>query len=92
MLNKILKTHKEFITFIILTFIVIFSLRQDFVWTESKYVKKVKIEKAIWNYLDSKEDLISCKKSLKDVSKCKKEIKEVIKYMKIMDKAIFKKS
>ena len=82
--------HAYIILFLIS--IIVFSLKQEVVWVESKYVRKVKIEKAIWNYLESKEDLVSCKKSLKDISKCKKEIKEVIRHMKIMDKSIFKKS
>jgi hypothetical protein len=89
---KFFKSNREVFFIFLLITVIVFSLKQEVMWVESKHVRKVKIEKAIWNYLESKEDLVSCKKSLKDISKCKKEIKEVIRHMKIMDKSIFKKS
>ena len=89
---KYFTKNKEVLFILALIVIILYSLKQDVVWVESKHVKKVKIEKAIWNYLDSKEKLLECKRYSKDRSKCRKEISKVIKYMKIMDKAIFNKS
>tara|TARA_Y100000592_G_scaffold3243_1_gene4651 strand:+ start:881 stop:1153 length:273 start_codon:yes stop_codon:yes gene_type:complete len=84
--------NKEVFFILSLLSIIVFSLKQKIIWVESKYVKKVKIEKSIWNYLDSKEKLLECKKISKDIKKCKKEISKVIKDMRTMDKVIFNKN
>jgi hypothetical protein len=89
---KYFTRNKDFFFIIILSFTIFYSLKQEVVWTESKSVKKEKIEKAIWDYLDSKEKLLECKKSFKHKGTCKGEVKKVIKYMKSMDKAVFGKT
>ncbi len=88
---KFFLKNKEVFFILSLLSIIVFSLKKDIVWIESKKVKKIKIEKAIWNYLDSKEKLLECRKISKDIKKCSKEISNVIENMKLMDKAIFNK-
>jgi len=83
--------NKEVFFILSLLSIIVLSLKKDIVWIESKKVKKIKIEKAIWDYLDSKEKLLECRKISKDIKKCNKEISNVIENMKLMDKAIFNK-